>query len=402
MTIDVAPLGGREIGPAGDAVASTARDRMGAILGCMRPLPPTPTDVWIVGRVGVDGRLAGLKTAADVPTAVGECAIEALAGIRVPSGDPFALSIVLRGEPAPADCQGVDCVRLPVRSGLVAKDGPAGAWSGAPINMIGAAGSDPIGGVGVLAPIGPGGDGIGLGSIGALGRGVGVGTGRRSGKNRSALTIRIGAASVSGHLPPEVIQRIVRQNVGRFRLCYEQGLKTNATLGGSVTLVFTIANDGSISEHSASTSSLPDPKVVSCVENALSTLTFPAPEGGVVKVTNPIFFAPPVEPEVLHVGGLGFRALDAAKVAAHLGAKGWRVMSVPGDSDTEPFAVFAVEADASTNPLERPQGFVTSVRREPAEGSTPGDSRESEGLRFVASGDDPAALLDDLVDKAEP
>ena len=34
----------------------------------------------------------------------------------------------------------------------------------------------------------------------------------------------MGAAEVTGALPPEVIQRIVRQNFGRFRMCYEQGL----------------------------------------------------------------------------------------------------------------------------------------------------------------------------------
>ena len=40
----------------------------------------------------------------------------------------------------------------------------------------------------------------------------------------------MGATSVSGRLPPEVIQRIVRQNFGRFRLCYENGLRSNPNL----------------------------------------------------------------------------------------------------------------------------------------------------------------------------
>ena len=33
----------------------------------------------------------------------------------------------------------------------------------------------------------------------------------------------------NGHLPPEIIQRIVRQNFGRFRFCYENGLRRTRT-----------------------------------------------------------------------------------------------------------------------------------------------------------------------------
>lgn len=39
-------------------------------------------------------------------------------------------------------------------------------------------------------------------------------------------SVRMGATSVSGRLPPEVVQRIARQSFGRFRLCYENGLRT--------------------------------------------------------------------------------------------------------------------------------------------------------------------------------
>src|SRR5262249_37300578 len=43
-------------------------------------------------------------------------------------------------------------------------------------------------------------------------------------------TMRQGPTTVTGNLPPEVVQRIVRQNFGRFRLCYENGLRNNPTL----------------------------------------------------------------------------------------------------------------------------------------------------------------------------
>ena len=45
---------------------------------------------------------------------------------------------------------------------------------------------------------------------------------------------------VNGKLRPEVVKRIVRQNFGRFRLCYENGLRTNPKLAGKVVVTFTI------------------------------------------------------------------------------------------------------------------------------------------------------------------
>ena len=39
--------------------------------------------------------------------------------------------------------------------------------------------------------------------------------------------------NVNGRIPREVIQRIVRQNFGRFRLCYENSLRSNPNLQGA-------------------------------------------------------------------------------------------------------------------------------------------------------------------------
>jgi len=62
--------------------------------------------------------------------------------------------------------------------------------------------------------------------------GFGSGHGRLGGRTPS---IRQGVTQVNGRLPPEVIQRIVRQNFGRFKLCYVEGLRSNVALGGTVT-----------------------------------------------------------------------------------------------------------------------------------------------------------------------
>ena len=101
-----------------------------------------------------------------------------------------------------------------------------------------------------------------------------------------------GDSIVSGHIPPEVVQRIVRQNYGRFRMCYENGLRSNPNLSGRVTTRFVIGRDGSVANASNGGSDLADPGVVSCVVSAFYGLSFPTPENGVVTVSYPIAFSP--------------------------------------------------------------------------------------------------------------
>jgi len=164
--------------------------------------------------------------------------------------------------------------------------GPAdssGAFSG--LIGSGAGSAQGFGGLG-LSGIGPG-SGLGTGS------GFGTGSGR-IGSSRSGAPpqVSMGKEVVVGKLPPEVIKRIVRQNFGRFRLCYENGLRTNPRLEGRVTVRFVIGRDGSVSNVANNSSTLPSPSVVTCVLNAFKTLSFPQPDGGIVVVTYPISFKP--------------------------------------------------------------------------------------------------------------
>ncbi len=184
---------------------------------------------------------------------------------------------------------------------------PAAAASAAPSgNMWGAEIGDTTGAGGLgLSGIGEGGggrgNGIGLGNIGSLGHGAGTGTGQGFGSGHGRLggshlasppSLKAGKLNVSGRLPPEVIQRIVRQNFGRFRLCYEQGLARNPNLAGRVSARFVIGMDGSVSNVANGGSDLPDAGVVSCVMSAFSGLSFPQPEGGIVTVVYPVNLAP--------------------------------------------------------------------------------------------------------------
>ena len=160
------------------------------------------------------------------------------------------------------------------------------------------------GGLG-LAGIGEGGggrgEGLGLGGIGGIGHGAGTGTGQGFGSGHGRLggnhkssppQIRMGTYSVNGRLPPEVIQRIVRQNFGRFRLCYENGLRNNPNLQGRVAVRFVIGKDGNVDNVANGGSDMPDSNVVSCIVRTFPSLSFPQPEGGLVTVVAPMMFYP--------------------------------------------------------------------------------------------------------------
>lgn len=94
-------------------------------------------------------------------------------------------------------------------------------------------------------------------------------------------------------LPPEVIQRIVRQNFGRFRLCYQRGLERRPDLSGRVTVKFSIDRSGKVVSSSDGGSTLPDKQVVTCMVQSFNALSFPEPlDGKTVSVTFPIELSP--------------------------------------------------------------------------------------------------------------
>lgn len=104
-------------------------------------------------------------------------------------------------------------------------------------------------------------------------------------------SVRMGATSVSGRLPAESIQRVVRLNFGKFRGCYQKGLLRNPLLEGRIATRFTIGRDGSVGSVSVADSTMDDKEVESCVAKAFYGLQFAQPEGGVIVVTYPIVFS---------------------------------------------------------------------------------------------------------------
>jgi hypothetical protein len=174
-----------------------------------------------------------------------------------------------------------------------------------------AAGANALGLSGIGLGGGGRGEGIGLGSVGTLGHGAGPagdGTGGRgsslSGHGRlgwhrswnARYRCSYCTATVGGRLPPETVRRVVQQNSGRFRACYEKKLLTNPALSGRVTTKFVIGRDGSVVASESSGSDLPDDDVVACVVRAFGSLSFPQPEGGIVTVVYPLVFSSEATP----------------------------------------------------------------------------------------------------------
>jgi outer membrane biosynthesis protein TonB len=98
--------------------------------------------------------------------------------------------------------------------------------------------------------------------------------------------------SVNGRLPPEAIKHVIRSNFGRFRQCYEDGLRRHPKLSGRVQVKFVIDRSGAVASSIDDGSDLPDTAAVACVVRAFGALQFPQPEGGLVTVVYPIVFNP--------------------------------------------------------------------------------------------------------------
>src|ERR1017187_6252618 len=141
---------------------------------------------------------------------------------------------------------------------------------------------------------------IGIGRVTGSGHGTGTlqgfgnGHGQLGGGHHvNVPCVRQGNMTVTGGLASEVIQRIVRQNFGRFRLCYETRRQKDAKLGGAVVTRFTIDAKGAVSKAEPDPcTTMPDADVTSCVVRGISALKFPPSDGGDTSVVFPVLFSP--------------------------------------------------------------------------------------------------------------
>jgi hypothetical protein len=127
------------------------------------------------------------------------------------------------------------------------------------------------------------------GPCGGMGKGGGIASGTHRPKPPA---IHYQTVTTNGKLPAEIIQRIVRLGDGRYRFCYEQGLRGNPGLNGRVTVKFMIDRTGAVAFAADGGSDIADQTVVQCVVRSFQNLSFPEPQGGTVTVVYPIVFNP--------------------------------------------------------------------------------------------------------------
>jgi hypothetical protein len=350
VTVDWSIAGPK--GPTAFAKASLAlRERFQRCALAAEPI--LNEKVWLTGRVAKGGAVTlGLGKPGDAA----ECMHRALRTTALPdAGHDYAFSVVLRpnieGEATSDDAREFGLIGL--INTTPGSGGQIEPWTRD--DSVPPSGADGLGLAGIGEGGGGRGEGIGLGSIGTLGHGAGTGTGQGFGSGNGRLggahrakpaTVKMGAGTVAGRLPREVIQRIVRQNFGRFRLCYENGLRKDPTLAGKVSVSFEITRGGETSKIAA-TSDMKDKTVVACVQKGFAGLSFPQPEGDVVKVTYPIMFSPgddapsaeqspalkavPLPPRT--IDGKPIAAVSLVDIEKRLVAKGFEVSRVPGAGD---------------------------------------------------------------------
>jgi hypothetical protein len=143
----------------------------------------------------------------------------------------------------------------------------------------------------VSAPLGVGGNVQGAGGYGTKGKGGGqAGYGKLSlVGSTGASTLPLGAeADVAQGLDRDQIAAVINRNLGQVRFCYEQGLQSDASLNGRVSIGFTIGGNGLVKSAQIDNTTLNAKAVEECLLLRLKTWKFPLPEGGVdVKVSYP-------------------------------------------------------------------------------------------------------------------
>jgi hypothetical protein len=160
------------------------------------------------------------------------------------AGPPFPYSTALAEDPVSA------------RGHLMGSE-YGDAYGVAGLGMLDNAAGDPNG-FGAASGDGSALHGYGLADVGSMGHGYGTADGVGAGggavgraapdlRGSAAPELRLGEATTYGGLSKEVIRRVVAQNRGRVRHCYETALLSDPAAAGRVTVKFVIAPEGRVS-----------------------------------------------------------------------------------------------------------------------------------------------------------
>jgi hypothetical protein len=94
-----------------------------------------------------------------------------------------------------------------------------------------------------------------------------------------------------GTLTDSQIEKALAKFASRFQYCYEKALLSDSSLGGSVTVQWTVTSAGRASAPSIVKSQLNNADLHACVLKVLGDVPFPKPKGGSVTVKKPFSFS---------------------------------------------------------------------------------------------------------------
>ncbi len=142
---------------------------------------------------------------------------------------------------------------------------------------------------------GPGGGGvaktIGFGRIGTHGTEV-LGTGgnhralRMRHRDEANININTGDPIIQGSLSMDLIRQVVRDHHEQLQYCYSKELSRSPSLRGRLTIKWTIASDGYVTQAEVRDSTLDNSPVQQCVVGKIRAWRFPKPKGGGVVIVN--------------------------------------------------------------------------------------------------------------------
>lgn len=138
-------------------------------------------------------------------------------------------------------------------------------------------------------------------SLDHLGHGAGTGSsGPAFGADASMARVRLGEATVSPGLAPEVVRRILRRHLNEVRFCYEREWQQSPTLAGTITVHFGIDAAGETTTPAIASSTMEAPgtpsggelanRVRACLVTAVDRWGFPQPENAPVTVDTAFVF----------------------------------------------------------------------------------------------------------------
>ncbi len=146
---------------------------------------------------------------------------------------------------------------------------------------MGLKGVDVGGGGNTIGIDGPSTKGMGGGMSGdGIGEGI-DGPGRLGQKGEHSVSVVSENIQVLSGLPKDVINRIVQDNRGLIRRCYETARRRNPTLKGKVVISFKIDPNGHVTYADVKESTIGDSTLEQCIVARIRTLRFPKPEAPV-------------------------------------------------------------------------------------------------------------------------